>query len=225
MQKQGGNLLDYPSHTHTHMYTCIHTRIFIFNHVIDAIISICRTRCNLILSLQFLSISISIHSQFDFTSVMASHWDEEPNEKEVITPMTIAQNLKKIRNKERALLREELETKQNGGIPVVKTVLAEDVNNNSEEEKSIKPLKMVREHINLCKAKMRNDPRPIDSTCGCYTCKGFSRAYLHHLFKAKETLGGTLVRSHTVLYCIVLYCTALYCTVLHCTALYSTVLY
>ena len=40
---------------------------------------------------------------------------------------------------------------------------------------------------------MRNDPRPIDSTCGCYTCTNFSRAYLHHLFKARESLGGTLV--------------------------------
>ena len=136
---------------------------------------------------------------------MAHHWDEEPNEKESITPMTIAQDLKKIRNKERALRREELETKSNGGIPVVKLDLidyqnGEDKNNHS---KSIKPLKMVREHINMCKSRMRNDPRPIDSTCGCYTCKGFSRAYLHHLFKAKETLGGTLVRPFTaLLYCI-----------------------
>lgn len=128
---------------------------------------------------------------------MASHWDEEPNEKEVITPMTIAQNLKKIRNKERALLREELETKQNGGIPVIKIELPEEENNDVNKI-AMKPLKMVREHINLCKAKMRNDPRPIDSTCGCYTCEGFSRAYLHHLFKAKETLGGTLVRPHAV---------------------------
>ena len=228
MHKQGGELMHYPSHTRTHVYTIW---ILTFNHKIDAIISICRTRSNFIPSL--LLLSILTHSQF--ASVMASHWDEEPNEKEVITPMTIAQNLKKIRNKERALLREELETKQNGGIPVVKVELAQDVNNGSEEEKVIKPLKMVREHINLCKAKMRNDPRPIDSTCGCYTCKGFSRAYLHHLFKAKETLGGTLVRPHivlyctlfyrTVLYCTVLYCTVLYCTVLYCTVLYCTVLY
>ena len=43
------------------------------------------------------------------------------------------------------------------------------------------------------KASMRHDPRPIDSTCGCYTCKRFSRAYLHHLFKTRETLAGTLV--------------------------------
>ena len=111
--------------------------------------------------------------------------------------MTIAQDLKKIRNKERALKREEFETKRNGGIPVVKGNGVDDQSSSSEgsniENKSNKPLKMVREHINVCKSRMRNDPRPIDSTCGCYTCKGFSRAYLHHLFKAKETLGGTLV--------------------------------
>ena len=68
---------------------------------------------------------------------MAHHWDEEPNEKESITPMTIAQDLKKIRNKERALRREELETKSNGGIPVVKLDLidyqnGEDKNNHSK---------------------------------------------------------------------------------------------
>lgn len=52
----------------------------------------------------------------------------------------------------------------------------------------------VKEHINVGKARMRNDPRPIDPTCQCYTCKNFSRAYLHHTFKAKESVGGTLVR-------------------------------
>ena len=51
----------------------------------------------------------------------------------------------------------------------------------------------VREHVDLSKARMRLDPRPIDPTCTCYTCKNFSRAYLHHLFRAKEMLGGTLV--------------------------------
>jgi len=56
----------------------------------------------------------------------------------------------------------------------------------------------VREHIDVTKSRMRMDPRPIDSSCGCYTCRNFSRAYLHHLFKAKETLGGTLVTIHNV---------------------------
>jgi len=54
-------------------------------------------------------------------------------------------------------------------------------------------VRTIREHTNVCRASMRLDPRPIDSTCGCYTCVRFSRAYLHHLFKTKETLAGTLV--------------------------------
>jgi len=60
--------------------------------------------------------------------------------------------------------------------------------------KKLRLTPVVREHINVCKGPMRNDPRPLDASCGCYTCRRFSRAYLHHLFKAKETLGGTLVR-------------------------------
>jgi len=56
----------------------------------------------------------------------------------------------------------------------------------------------VREHINVGKGQFRNDPRPIDSKCACYTCRNFSRAYLHHLFKARESLGGTLCTIHNV---------------------------
>ena len=56
----------------------------------------------------------------------------------------------------------------------------------------------VREHINVGKGNMRSDPRPIDSKCSCYTCRNFSRAYLHHLFKAKESIGGTLCTIHNV---------------------------
>jgi queuine tRNA-ribosyltransferase len=52
----------------------------------------------------------------------------------------------------------------------------------------------IREHMNLHAASMRFDTRPIDSTCSCYTCRNFSRGYLHHLFKAEESIGGTLVR-------------------------------
>lgn len=52
--------------------------------------------------------------------------------------------------------------------------------------------------INLQNAANRNDPNPIDEECGCYTCQHFSRAYLRHLFNAKETLGGTLVSIHNL---------------------------
>jgi queuine/archaeosine tRNA-ribosyltransferase len=56
----------------------------------------------------------------------------------------------------------------------------------------------VREHIHLSKAEMRDDSRPIDATCSCYTCRNFSRGYIHHLIKAGEVLGGTLVTIHNI---------------------------
>jgi queuine tRNA-ribosyltransferase len=56
----------------------------------------------------------------------------------------------------------------------------------------------VREHIRVDKSRMREDPRPIDVNCMCYTCRNFSRAYLHHLFKTKEILGSMLVTTHNI---------------------------
>ncbi|NLB91367.1 MAG: tRNA guanosine(34) transglycosylase Tgt [Clostridiales bacterium] len=43
---------------------------------------------------------------------------------------------------------------------------------------------------------------PIDDTCDCYTCQNFSRAYLRHLFKAKEILGGQLASIHNLRFLI-----------------------
>lgn len=56
----------------------------------------------------------------------------------------------------------------------------------------------VREHVHLSRASMRHDTRPIDSTCTCYTCRNVSRGYLHHLLKAGELLGGSLVTIHNI---------------------------
>ena len=56
----------------------------------------------------------------------------------------------------------------------------------------------AREHINLSKACFRDDPRPIDATCPCRTCQTLSRAYLHHLFRAKEMLGPIALTLHNV---------------------------
>jgi queuine tRNA-ribosyltransferase len=58
--------------------------------------------------------------------------------------------------------------------------------------------KKPRENIDLCHSSMRVDPRPIEAGCACYTCRSFTRSYLHHLFKAKESLGGTLVTIHNI---------------------------
>lgn len=57
---------------------------------------------------------------------------------------------------------------------------------------------IVREHVNVSKPAMAGDPRPLDPTCSCYTCRKFSRGYLHHLFRSKETLGQVLLTVHNV---------------------------
>ena len=38
--------------------------------------------------------------------------------------------------------------------------------------------------LRIRNARYRNDARPLDETCGCYACRHFSRAYLHHLQRA-----------------------------------------
>jgi queuine tRNA-ribosyltransferase len=56
--------------------------------------------------------------------------------------------------------------------------------------------------VRIRNACHRRDPRPLESDCECYTCRGFSRAYLHHLFIAQEMLGPTLLSLHNVaFYC------------------------
>ena len=44
--------------------------------------------------------------------------------------------------------------------------------------------------IRLRNARYKDDRRPLDETCQCYTCRHFSRAYLHHLNRAGEILGA-----------------------------------
>ena len=57
----------------------------------------------------------------------------------------------------------------------------------------------VREGVlKLRNAKHRNDTGPLDATCDCYTCKNFSRSYLHHLDKCNEMLGAQLNTIHNL---------------------------
>jgi len=56
----------------------------------------------------------------------------------------------------------------------------------------------ARGRINLRKAELAEDPAPIEDGCGCYVCRHFSRAYLHHLFKAEEILGLRLNTIHNL---------------------------
>ncbi len=52
--------------------------------------------------------------------------------------------------------------------------------------------------INMNNAKYANDDTPIDPECNCPTCQKHSRAYLHHLFKAKEILAMRLAVTHNL---------------------------
>ncbi len=55
-----------------------------------------------------------------------------------------------------------------------------------------------RGEINIRNARHADDPRPLDETCDCPACARFSRAYLHHLFKAEEILGPVLLTWHNL---------------------------
>ena len=46
----------------------------------------------------------------------------------------------------------------------------------------------------------RTDTGPLDPTCPCYTCRNYSRAYLHHLDKCNEILGARLNTIHNLTY-------------------------
>ena len=50
--------------------------------------------------------------------------------------------------------------------------------------------------INIMNSEFRNDFQPIEEGCGCYTCTNYTRAYLAHLFRAKEMLAATLASIH-----------------------------
>jgi queuine tRNA-ribosyltransferase len=54
--------------------------------------------------------------------------------------------------------------------------------------------------IKIKNAKYKDDDRPLDGTCGCYACRNFSRAYLHHLHRAGEILGARLNTIHNLHY-------------------------
>ena len=58
--------------------------------------------------------------------------------------------------------------------------------------------------VNVRRAELRADPRPLDETCECTTCTRFSRAYLRHLFVADEILGLRLLSLHNVHFLVAL---------------------
>ena len=54
--------------------------------------------------------------------------------------------------------------------------------------------------INIRKAEFKEDPKPIDEECTCYTCQNYSRAYLNHLFRSGEMTYFRLASIHNLHY-------------------------
>jgi len=54
--------------------------------------------------------------------------------------------------------------------------------------------------IKIKNAIHKKDTRPLDASCDCYTCRNFSRAYLHHLHRTNEILGSMLNTIHNLRY-------------------------
>ena len=52
--------------------------------------------------------------------------------------------------------------------------------------------------LNIKNARFATDTAPLDEKCGCLACRNYSRAYLHHLFKAQEMLGPQLLSIHNL---------------------------
>ena len=54
--------------------------------------------------------------------------------------------------------------------------------------------------LRIKNARFRTDSAPVDPECGCYCCRNFSRAYLHHLIRCGEILGARLATLHNLHY-------------------------
>ena len=54
--------------------------------------------------------------------------------------------------------------------------------------------------VNIKNARHMDDPRPLDENCRCPACRNYSRAYLHHVFRAQEMISGMLLTWHNLTY-------------------------
>jgi len=54
--------------------------------------------------------------------------------------------------------------------------------------------------VNIKNARHQDDPRPLDEACTCPVCQSYSRAYLHHVFRAGEMISGMLLSWHNLHY-------------------------
>jgi queuine tRNA-ribosyltransferase len=57
-----------------------------------------------------------------------------------------------------------------------------------------------RGQVNIKNARHADDPRPLDEHCTCPACRNYSRAYLHHVFRAQEMISGMLLTWHNLHY-------------------------
>lgn len=145
--------------------------------------------------------------------VMAAHWDEELHP--LVVADCTADALKLATNKaekmtfkanEREASRRRLRslTPMDPATPELAIELLaieeEKQRKVAKEASRLKKSRSLSDHMKFKTRLTRCDPRPIDPTCDCYTCKNFSRAYLHHCFAAGEMVGGTLVRISSLLY-------------------------
>ncbi len=56
--------------------------------------------------------------------------------------------------------------------------------------------------FSITNSRYKNDFSKVVDDCNCYTCTGYTKAYLHHLFKAKERLSSTLATIHNVYFIV-----------------------
>ncbi|PKP71108.1 MAG: tRNA guanosine(34) transglycosylase Tgt [Alphaproteobacteria bacterium HGW-Alphaproteobacteria-4] len=54
--------------------------------------------------------------------------------------------------------------------------------------------------VNIKNARHMDDPRPLDEACSCPACRSYSRAYLHHVFRAQEIIASMLITWHNLHY-------------------------
>jgi queuine tRNA-ribosyltransferase len=86
--------------------------------------------------------------------------------------------------------------------------LVEGVNNGVDMFDCVMPTRNARNgwlftrfgDIKIKNARYKDEDGPLDETCGCYACRNFSRAYLHHLHRAGEILGARLNTIHNLHY-------------------------
>ena len=54
--------------------------------------------------------------------------------------------------------------------------------------------------VNIKNARHQDDPRPLDEACTCPACRNYSRAYLHHVYRAQEIISSMLLTWHNLHY-------------------------